>query len=143
MTEGLGLATLSLRATTLSAAYRRGAVDPVDVVDEVLRRMRSREIPLAESLERTGGLLTGHGPLQIELAEFARLHSRSVGEQAVRLGAEKFGITVRVVKNDLPAPSPQQFATDDAQAQELLQELTDWVAAQKPADLQLQWSVFH
>ena len=110
---------------------------------DLLRRMRSREIPLAESLERTGGLLTGHGPLQIELAEFARLHSRSVGEQAVRLGAEKFGITVRVVKNDLPAPSPQQFATDDAQAQELLQELTDWVAAQKPADLQLQWSGMH
>jgi hypothetical protein len=42
MTEGLGLETLSLRATTLSAAYRRGAVDPVDVVDEVLRRMAAR-----------------------------------------------------------------------------------------------------
>jgi len=42
MTEDLGLAKLSLRATTLRAAYRRGDVDPVDVVDEVLRRMAAR-----------------------------------------------------------------------------------------------------
>jgi allophanate hydrolase len=42
MTEDLGLAKLSLRATTLSAAYRRGDVDPVDVVNEVLRRMAAR-----------------------------------------------------------------------------------------------------
>ena len=42
MTEDLGLAKLSLRATTLSAAYRGGEVDPVDVVDEVLRRIAAR-----------------------------------------------------------------------------------------------------
>ncbi|HAV33971.1 MAG TPA: hypothetical protein DCX79_18390, partial [Planctomycetaceae bacterium] len=71
---------------------------------DLLRRMRSRDIPLTEALERTGGLLTGRGPLRIELAEFARLHSRSVGERAVRLGAEKFGIAVRIVSHDLPAP---------------------------------------
>ena len=42
MTEDLGLARLSLRATTLHAAYRRGDVDPVDVVNEVLRRIAAR-----------------------------------------------------------------------------------------------------
>ncbi|MFN9827017.1 MAG: efflux RND transporter permease subunit [Planctomyces sp.] len=110
---------------------------------DLLRRMRSRDIPLTEALERTGGLLTGRGPLRVELAEFARLHSRSVGERAVRLGAEKFGIAVRIVSHDLPAPSQAQFAPDDAQAQELFQDLTDWLSAQKPADLQLQWSDMH
>jgi allophanate hydrolase len=42
MTADLRLATLSLRATSLSAAYRRGDVDPVEVVEEVLRRMAAR-----------------------------------------------------------------------------------------------------
>lgn len=42
MVDELQLTKLSLRATILSAAYRRGEVDPVGVVDEVLRRMAAR-----------------------------------------------------------------------------------------------------
>ncbi|MFM8725163.1 MAG: hypothetical protein ACKON9_08550, partial [Planctomycetaceae bacterium] len=97
--------------------YIAEVTEPTDL----LRRMRSRNLSLAEALERTGGLLTGKGPLRLELAEFARLHSRSVGEQAVRLGAEKFGIDVRVVEHVLPVPESLQVAADDVEGQELLQ----------------------
>jgi len=119
--------------------YIAEVTEPTDL----LRRMRSRNLTLAEALERTGGLLTGKGPLRLELAEFARLHSRSVGEQAVRLGAEKFGIDVRVVEHVLPVPEGLQVAADDFEGQELLQDLNEWVAGQKAADLQLQWSGMH
>ena len=42
MTDAPRLERVSLRATTLRTAYRRGELDPVDVVDEVLRRMAAR-----------------------------------------------------------------------------------------------------
>ena len=52
MTDEPRLTTLSLRPTALTAAYRRGDIDPVDVVEEVLRRMAARGRRIARAPAR-------------------------------------------------------------------------------------------
>ena len=119
--------------------YIAEVTEPADL----LRRMRSRHIPLTEALSRTSGLLIGNGALRLELAEFAQLHSLSVADQAIAVGRDQFGLNVRIVKHEIPAPTATDFPESDADSQELLQDLTEWVAAQRRTDLQLQWDGMH
>ncbi|MEN9553791.1 MAG: hypothetical protein RLZZ232_77 [Planctomycetota bacterium] len=121
------------------SVYVQEVTEPTDLI----RRMPEEKIPFKTALERTQGLLTGKGPVCLALADFARPHSLSVAEAATALGAEKFGITVTALQCRLPEPSSRFLERDDEKAWELHDALTEFVASQRPADLQLQWDGMH
>ena len=110
---------------------------------DLLQRMREQDVPLQTALERTSGLLTGDGPLCVTLSELAKPFSQNVADAVADLGLRELGIRVSNVRCVLPEPSSAHLAQLDAAGWSLFDDLNEYVATQRPADLQLSWPGMH
>ena len=119
--------------------YVHGVSQPTDL----LQRMLAAKIPFETALHRSHGLLIGSGPLCLTLTHAAKPHSEKLQAEIRRLAESRFGLQVSFVNRSLSEPDSSHLTIEDEDAWKLNDAIRKYVAAQKPADLQLSWSRAH
>ena len=118
-------------------------VHDVKEPNDLLARMFAEGIPFNTALQRAHGLVLGDGPLCLTLTDAAKSHTMTVGRAIQKMAAEKFGLTIELVRRTLPVPSSSHLAVDDEDAWKLHSALEEYVKVQKQPDLQLLWPRMH
>lgn len=98
---------------------------------------------IEDSLRKTVGLLTGNGPLCLQLSETASRFSTSITHTLKTTVRERFGVELRQVTRTLPVPSPASASEDDEKLAEIHIQLAAWRQALPDADLQFEWDAMH
>ncbi len=108
----------------------------------MIARMQG-ERTIEESLQNTVGLLTGNGPLCLQLSETAARFSTSVTNTLKATVHERFGVELKQVTRTLPVPDQNSAAVDDEKLAGVHLQLADWSANLPHADLQFEWDTMH
>ena len=118
-------------------------VHDVKEPNDLLERMVAEGIPFDTALQRAHGLVLGDGPLCLTLTDAAKSHTMTVGRAIQEMAAEKFGLTIELVRRTLPVPSSSHLTIEDENAWKLHAALEQYVKVQQQPDLQLLWPRMH
>lgn len=130
-----------LTGVTRNEAREGGSpyISRVTTPADVLQKMTTGTDDLEASLQQTVGLLTGNGPLCVELSETGRRFSVNLTRAAKIAVRKQFGVELHEVNRTLAVPSAELIPADDAKAVGIHDSLKFWQSELPTADLQFTW----